>query len=81
MSPRSPSAAKRDKPIPTGGLRRTAKVGELVGGQTVRTYATRAANLTRSADGRQAAAERRQLEEAEQPRIVRSRSSEATSPS
>jgi predicted unusual protein kinase regulating ubiquinone biosynthesis (AarF/ABC1/UbiB family) len=59
------SAAKRDKPIPTGRLRRTAKVGELVGGQTVRTYATRAANLTRSGDARQAADERRQIEEAE----------------
>jgi predicted unusual protein kinase regulating ubiquinone biosynthesis (AarF/ABC1/UbiB family) len=56
---------KREKPIPTGRLRRTAKVGELVGGQTVRSYATRAANLTRSQAGREAAASRRQIEEAE----------------
>ena len=56
---------KREKPIPTSRLRRTAKVGELVGGQTVRTYATRAANLTRSQAGREAAAARRQIEEAE----------------
>src|ERR1700719_2300361 len=32
---------------------------------TVRSYATKAANLTRSQDGRQAAAERRQIEQAE----------------
>jgi len=36
-----------------------------VGGQTVRGYASRAANLTRSQDAHQAAAERRQIEEAE----------------
>jgi ABC1 atypical kinase-like domain len=53
-------------PIPTGRIRRAAKVGELAGGQTVRGYATKAANLTRSPDGRQAAAERRQAEAAEQ---------------
>jgi predicted unusual protein kinase regulating ubiquinone biosynthesis (AarF/ABC1/UbiB family) len=56
---------KREKPIPTGRLRRTARVGELVGGQAVRGYATRAANLTRSEAARQAAVERRQIEEAE----------------
>src|SRR4029077_398142 len=56
---------KREKPIPTSRLRRTAKVGELVGGQTVRAYATRPANLTRSPAGREAAAARRQIEEAE----------------
>ncbi|HEV2922931.1 MAG TPA: AarF/ABC1/UbiB kinase family protein [Solirubrobacteraceae bacterium] len=59
------SVANRDKPIPTGRLRRTAKVGELVGGQAVRGYATRAANVTRSQEARQAAEERRQIEEAE----------------
>jgi predicted unusual protein kinase regulating ubiquinone biosynthesis (AarF/ABC1/UbiB family) len=37
----------------------------LVGGQAVRGYATRAANLTRSEAARQAAVERRQIEEAE----------------
>jgi predicted unusual protein kinase regulating ubiquinone biosynthesis (AarF/ABC1/UbiB family) len=52
--------------IPTGRLRRTAEIGGLVGGQTVRAYATRAANLTRSADARQAADERRAIEAAGQ---------------
>jgi predicted unusual protein kinase regulating ubiquinone biosynthesis (AarF/ABC1/UbiB family) len=53
------------KPIPTGRLRRTAKVGGLVGGEAVRGYATKAANVTRSTDARRAAEERRQIEEAE----------------
>ena len=65
MSARGPSAGKHEKPIPTGRLRRTAKVGELVGGQAVRSYATRAANITRSQASRQAAVDRRQIEEAE----------------
>jgi predicted unusual protein kinase regulating ubiquinone biosynthesis (AarF/ABC1/UbiB family) len=52
--------------IPTGRLRRAAKVGRLAGGQTARSYATRAANLTRSEEDRRTAAERRQLEAAEQ---------------
>jgi predicted unusual protein kinase regulating ubiquinone biosynthesis (AarF/ABC1/UbiB family) len=59
-------AKERDKPIPTGRVRRTAKVGGLVGGQAARSYATKAANLTRDEDGRRRAAERRQLEAAEQ---------------
>src|SRR3954462_1255945 len=59
-------ASKRDKPIPKGRVRRTAKVGGLVGGQAARGYATRAANLTRSEEGRQAANERRQIAAAEQ---------------
>jgi predicted unusual protein kinase regulating ubiquinone biosynthesis (AarF/ABC1/UbiB family) len=50
--------------IPTGRLRRTAEVGGLLGGQAVRGYATKAANLTRSADGRRAADERRAIEAA-----------------
>jgi predicted unusual protein kinase regulating ubiquinone biosynthesis (AarF/ABC1/UbiB family) len=54
------------KDLPTGRVRRAAKVGRLAGGQTARGYATRAANLGRSADGRRAAAERRQVEAAEQ---------------
>jgi predicted unusual protein kinase regulating ubiquinone biosynthesis (AarF/ABC1/UbiB family) len=54
-----------DDVIPTGRLRRAAKVGRLAGGETARSYATRAANLTRSDEGRRAAAERRQLETAE----------------
>jgi predicted unusual protein kinase regulating ubiquinone biosynthesis (AarF/ABC1/UbiB family) len=41
-------------------------VGGLVGGQAVRAYATKAANLTRSADAGHAAVERRQIEAAEQ---------------
>jgi predicted unusual protein kinase regulating ubiquinone biosynthesis (AarF/ABC1/UbiB family) len=52
--------------IPTGRVRRAAKVGRLAGGQTARGYVTKAANLTRSADRRRAAAERRQFEAAEQ---------------
>jgi predicted unusual protein kinase regulating ubiquinone biosynthesis (AarF/ABC1/UbiB family) len=62
---RRAGSEKREKPIPTGRLRRTARVGELVGGQAVRGYATRAANLTRSEEGRQAAEQRRQIEQAE----------------
>jgi predicted unusual protein kinase regulating ubiquinone biosynthesis (AarF/ABC1/UbiB family) len=53
-------------PIPRGRVRRTAKVGGLVGGQAARSYATKAANLTRDKEGRRAAAEKRQLEAAEQ---------------
>jgi predicted unusual protein kinase regulating ubiquinone biosynthesis (AarF/ABC1/UbiB family) len=64
-SDRRARPGKREKPIPTGRLRRTARVGELVGGQAVRGYATRAANLTRSEAARQSAVERRQIEEAE----------------
>jgi predicted unusual protein kinase regulating ubiquinone biosynthesis (AarF/ABC1/UbiB family) len=56
---------RRDS-IPHGRLRRTAEIGGLVGGQTVRTYATRAANVTRSPDARRAADERRAVEAAEQ---------------
>jgi predicted unusual protein kinase regulating ubiquinone biosynthesis (AarF/ABC1/UbiB family) len=59
-------ANKRDKPMPTGRIRRTAKVGGLVGGQAARSYATKAANLTRDEEGRRAAAEKRQIEAAEQ---------------
>ena len=59
-------AKDRDNPIPTGRIRRTAKVGGLVGGQAARSYATKAANLTRDKEGRRAAAERRQIEAAEQ---------------
>ena len=55
-----------DDSIPKGRLRRAAKVGRLAGGQAARSYAGRAADLTRSDEGRQAASERRQLEAAEQ---------------
>jgi len=56
----------RDKSIPTGRIRRTAKVGGLIGGQAVRSYAGKAADVTRSSEGRDAAAIRRQGEAAEQ---------------
>jgi predicted unusual protein kinase regulating ubiquinone biosynthesis (AarF/ABC1/UbiB family) len=52
--------------LPRGRVRRAAKVGRLAGGQTARSYATKAANLTRDAEGRRAAAERRQMQAAEQ---------------
>lgn len=55
-----------DDKMPTGRIRRTAKVGGLVGGQAARSYATKAANITRSQDARRAASERRQIEAAEQ---------------
>ena len=55
-----------DKGIPTGRIRRAAKVGGLAGGTAARNYATKAANLTRSEEARRAAAERRQMEVAEQ---------------
>ncbi|NLT07563.1 MAG: AarF/ABC1/UbiB kinase family protein [Solirubrobacterales bacterium] len=59
-------ARKDDTPLPTGRLRRTAKVAGLAGGQTARNYATKAANLTRGEEKRRAAAARRQAEAAEQ---------------
>ena len=59
-------ARKDDSSIPTGRIRRTAKVAGLAGGQTARNYATKAANLTRGEQGRREAAARRQAEAAEQ---------------
>jgi predicted unusual protein kinase regulating ubiquinone biosynthesis (AarF/ABC1/UbiB family) len=60
-------AKRSDKDaIPTGRIRRTAKVGGLAAAQTARNYATKAANLTRDAEGRRTAAEKRQIEAAEQ---------------
>jgi predicted unusual protein kinase regulating ubiquinone biosynthesis (AarF/ABC1/UbiB family) len=52
--------------IPTSRVRRTARVSGLAAGQAARHLGTRAANLTRSDDARQAALERRNLEAAEQ---------------
>ena len=52
--------------LPTGRWRRAAQVGRLAGGQTARGYVTKAANLTRSEEGRSDAAARRQMEAAEQ---------------
>jgi predicted unusual protein kinase regulating ubiquinone biosynthesis (AarF/ABC1/UbiB family) len=54
------------KDLPTGRWRRAAQVGRLAGGQTARGYATKAANLTRSDEGRAEADARRQIEAAEQ---------------
>ena len=60
--------ARREKPIPTGRIRRTARVGGLVGGQAARGAMTKAANVARSEDAGREALERRYLETAE--RIV-----------
>ena len=49
------------KDLPTGRVRRAAKVGRLAGGQAARGYATKAANLTRGEEERHAAAARRQM--------------------
>jgi predicted unusual protein kinase regulating ubiquinone biosynthesis (AarF/ABC1/UbiB family) len=50
--------------IPTGRLRRTAKVGGLLGGEVVRTYAGKATNFARSPEARRDAEERRRLQAA-----------------
>jgi predicted unusual protein kinase regulating ubiquinone biosynthesis (AarF/ABC1/UbiB family) len=55
----------RDR-IPTGRVRRTAKIGSLAASQAVRQAGTRAANVGRSSEGAQLALERRHLEAAEQ---------------
>jgi predicted unusual protein kinase regulating ubiquinone biosynthesis (AarF/ABC1/UbiB family) len=57
--------AERDK-IPTGRVRRTAKVGGLIGGQAARAYGTKARNLTRSEEKGHEATARRQAEAAEE---------------
>lgn len=53
-----------NKPMPTGRVRRTAKVGGLVGSEVVRAYANKAANLVRTDEDRSAADTRRRLEAA-----------------
>jgi predicted unusual protein kinase regulating ubiquinone biosynthesis (AarF/ABC1/UbiB family) len=58
--------ARQRKPIPTGRIKRTARLAGLAGGQTARNYATKTANLTRGKDARHAAASHRQAEAAEQ---------------
>jgi predicted unusual protein kinase regulating ubiquinone biosynthesis (AarF/ABC1/UbiB family) len=55
----------RDK-IPTSRVGRTAKIGGLAAGQAIRQAGTRAANVARTRDGREAALERRHVEAAEQ---------------
>ena len=55
----------KDK-IPTSRVGRTAKIGGLAAGQAIRQAGTRAANVTRGKEGRDAALERRHIEAAEQ---------------
>jgi predicted unusual protein kinase regulating ubiquinone biosynthesis (AarF/ABC1/UbiB family) len=55
----------KDK-IPTSRVGRTAKIGGLAAGQAIRQAGTRAANVGRSKEGREAALERRHIEAAEQ---------------
>jgi predicted unusual protein kinase regulating ubiquinone biosynthesis (AarF/ABC1/UbiB family) len=55
----------KDK-IPTSRVGRTAKIGGLAAGQAIRQAGTRAANVGRSEEGRNAALEKRHIEAAEQ---------------
>jgi predicted unusual protein kinase regulating ubiquinone biosynthesis (AarF/ABC1/UbiB family) len=55
----------KDK-IPTSRVQRTAKIGSLAAGQAIRQAGTRAANVARTKEGRDAALERRHIEAAEQ---------------
>jgi predicted unusual protein kinase regulating ubiquinone biosynthesis (AarF/ABC1/UbiB family) len=52
--------------IPTSRISRTARVSSLAAGQAARQLGTRATNLARSDEGKQAALERRHVEAAEQ---------------
>jgi predicted unusual protein kinase regulating ubiquinone biosynthesis (AarF/ABC1/UbiB family) len=52
------------EPIPTGRIRRTAKVGGLIGGQAARAAVTRAANMRRTPEQRAEALDKRYLEAA-----------------
>src|SRR5204862_1885560 len=52
--------------IPTSRVGRTANVGGLAAGQALRQAGKRAANVTRTSEGREAALERRHIEAAEQ---------------
>ena len=54
----------RTKPMPTGRVRRTARVGGLVGSEVVKAYANKAANLVCTDEDRSAADARRRLEAA-----------------
>ena len=56
---------RKDK-IPTSRVSRTARIGGLAAGQAIRQAGTRAANVARSPEGREAALERRHIEAAEQ---------------
>jgi predicted unusual protein kinase regulating ubiquinone biosynthesis (AarF/ABC1/UbiB family) len=52
--------------IPTSRVGRTARIGGLAAGQAIRQAGTRAVNVTRTKEGREAALERRHIEAAEQ---------------
>jgi predicted unusual protein kinase regulating ubiquinone biosynthesis (AarF/ABC1/UbiB family) len=58
--------AREKHDIPTGRIARGAKIGRLAAGQTARQLGTRAANVARGDDAKQAALEKRQIEAAEQ---------------
>jgi predicted unusual protein kinase regulating ubiquinone biosynthesis (AarF/ABC1/UbiB family) len=58
-------ADDKDRGLPTGRMRRTAKVGSVLGIEGARYASTRAANLTRSSEQRAAALDQRHLEAAE----------------
>src|SRR5206468_2496906 len=55
----------KDK-IPTSRVGRTARIGGLAAGQAIRQAGTRAANVARTREGRDAALEKRHIEAAEQ---------------
>jgi predicted unusual protein kinase regulating ubiquinone biosynthesis (AarF/ABC1/UbiB family) len=57
--------ARNSPSIPVGRIRRGAKMGRVLGVETARAYATKAANVARSDEGANAASERRRLEAAE----------------
>ena len=58
--------ADSDKKIPTSRFGRSARLGRLAAGQAVRNASTKTANLARNPDARHAAAERRNMQAAEQ---------------
>lgn len=57
--------ARDSSSIPVGRIRRGAKMGRLLGVETAKAYATKAANVARSEEGRSAASERRRLDAAQ----------------
>src|SRR5919109_4131921 len=57
--------ARKDESIPQGRVRRTAKVGTVIGTEGARYAGTRAANLARSKEDRAAALDQRHLEAVE----------------
>src|SRR6478672_3093064 len=59
-----PAMTERKGSIPTGRVRRTAKVGRLIAGEVAKTYGTKAANLVRPEEARSAANQRRRMEAA-----------------